>query len=1124
VLILNVLRISAVVKFGADKPAGWNVQVLHDTMGIFMLLAVALVHIDALIWRSRALRRKRQVDLAAVGDDIGEAEDKQRKLPMFWRLLFRWWWAPVAVAAVAAVIVLPVWKLRPPHRAEMIRGVAEGLIERDPENAERAVRAALRLAPGNGALHDDLAAILLERRKFDQALVELRRKPATARTLQERVLEARALLALKRVDEVWSIVNGFAPASKDLPGVAMILAEFSYVLDRPQDVATYVIKASRGVGLTDRIRNLFPYMAARELWDAIRIADSALPYRHPVQGVVAVTARLKANDVEGAMRAMRRALDVPGSEVLLLRPLMALLAEQPDPELELRCTDIVRDNLARLDPRELVAVIEGGFALRRADLAWLAYRRLATVAPQDPELHVAPVIFAKEWFVLPRRYLGLATEAGSEAIDLRAFYAVTRHLPPWQALWRAVPLAEELSAPMDSAERQRRLQLCLAALQAEEKAGTLDARKGVLYAQVLGVLGRWQDAHAALDQFAARNPAQRRDCLLQHAALYRAQQDFDQAYEALAEYFRLEPHPPLAAWRDMAGTLMSLNQGPYAMGMLEEARGRFPQSDEVRLAMAVLWQLFGFSEEALFCISDLRIALDPRLRVSLLAETGRVVAAQKLARAEQLGEVALPKRQAELLPPAEWTLAWRAGTLGGEDYARELAALPARRGAFFAALTRLKQNWYRARGGGATSDAAAWERCGRDARESATALNELTLLLARQGRTNEARQAAARAVALAPAWSVLWRLDTALTAGDPDVVEQGLRACPRDGELWLAHLVSQGGKVKGDAQWGRDELRQVIAERRYSPGTLVRASDYLMRNGHVEAATAAARAAIRDGEGLLAAYIAGLRCGVATRDRAWIQACAERGAEEAVAPWPFYKLIVGLKAQTGQADTDLVRALEGLDARFPGEQAWAQLLGDVYFQRGETQRALSVLEQAIARGGSARTAPLKTLLLAAESARLEGHLDRSIEILEAAYAAHPKDANVLNNLIYNLAQTPKTLPRAALLLPDLVKLGPPTFAVYDTAAMVTLRAGDLRQAEAYMGKALGMVKEGDYAWHEVYLNAAEVQMRAGHLADARAKLQAIRNSPKRSPAAEARARELLDEVVRLEAQKKAGVR
>jgi tetratricopeptide (TPR) repeat protein len=311
-------------------------------------------------------------------------------------------------------------------------------------------------------------------------------------------------------------------------------------------------------------------------------------------------------------------------------------------------------------------------------------------------------------------------------------------------------------------------------------------------------------------------------------------------------------------------------------------------------------------------------------------------------------------------------------------------------------------------------------------------------------------------------------------------------------------------------------VRRVIQERRASPGTLVRGAEFLLRSDYTNAACMAARAAIKDGQGLLPAYVAGVTCAIKTRDFPWALACARAGAEHALEPWPFYKIIIGLKVRAGQADPDVIRALEGLASHYPQESIWAERLGEVYFRKGQTDRALGVLEDALAREEGKKQALPRTYLMAAEAARREGNVGRAIKILQACRAKYPDDLNVLNNLIFTLAQDPMRVGEAAALLPEMLKSKREDFALYDTAALVYMKSGNLSQAEDYMNKALQMVKKGDYAWLEVYLNAAETQFRLGKYKEARESLSLIMKSPERSSAMDARARELLNELSKKE--------
>ncbi len=1107
VLALNVIRISGIVWLGKDRPPEWNERVLHDTMGIFLLLAVALIHLDAVLIRQGFRAKRRKEILYAEGDEVGEPEEKRRRWPKFWRLVFTWWKPVLILLVLASVSVLVIQRLRPHPRAELLREVVEGMIMHDPSNAERAVRVALRLDPGHEGLKADLALILLNRGRREEALAQLRKKPEAEFTLQERVLEARVLLELKRMDELAEVIKRFPSTSMALPGVAMVLAEFNAVMDRPAEVAKHVVKAARGLGTQERIRRLFPYMASRNLWDSIRQSDSEMAYSAPLQGVIAAESRLRANDMAGATSVLRRAMKDHELEAAFLGPLIRVVkGQQGTGEWTGRFEDVFKANLARLQPVELAMAMQGGFAIGRPDLGWLAYRRLLAVAPDDPILMIAPAEHGSEWFAFRHDALDMARLATETTVDIRAFLQVARNFSPWKELWTQVPLAGELGAVVTKEGYQKCLRRCLDSLKRVEQAGKLDERLQVLYAQVLGELGRWEEAHDKIREFERLAPLRHPEFLLAHAALYKAQGDVEMAFETLSTYIRIESHPSLSVWLDQANAAVALGLGPYAMGIAEEARRDFPESDELMTAMVGMWSYFGFPEEALFLINRLSIPVSPAVKARLFMDTGRVTEGQRIVAVVNLADLPAPKQQTQLLGPAEWALDWKGDLLEAADYAREAAALPEGKTPFLKGLNQLKSDWYAVRGGKETSSVEVWEKVGRDPREKALALSELTLLLMQQGRRPEALRPARRGVELAPAWSSLWRLNIILS-NDFGVAERALQACPRDSEIWLAYMVLSVQQGR-NAAWAEQIVEKAISARQYSPATLVRVGDFLIRKGMTNAACSAARAAIKEGQGLLPAYVLGLQCAIITKDYGWATVCARSGAEQALEPWPFYKVMVMLKTRAGGKDPEVVRALEGLVAKYPSESIWAERLGEVYFMQGQTDRAMGLFQAILGgRKGQEKARP-KTYLLAAESARREGNLVKAVGLLKAARTLFPEDINVLNNLVYTLAQSPATVGEAVALVPELVRTGGDNFAVCDTAALVYMRAGDLKAAEEYMRKSLSRVKKGDYAWVEVYLNAVEAQIKLGKLKEARENLNLILKTPERTQAMDSRAREL----------------
>ena len=120
VLILNVIRISGMVWLGKDRPPEWNERVLHDTMGIFLLLAVGLIHLNAVLIRQWYRNRQRKKGLFASGDEVGEPEEKRRRWPAFWRWVFTWWRPVLAVLVLSLMSLAVIQRLRPASRAELL--------------------------------------------------------------------------------------------------------------------------------------------------------------------------------------------------------------------------------------------------------------------------------------------------------------------------------------------------------------------------------------------------------------------------------------------------------------------------------------------------------------------------------------------------------------------------------------------------------------------------------------------------------------------------------------------------------------------------------------------------------------------------------------------------------------------------------------------------------------------------------------------------------------------------------------------------------------------------------------------------------------------------------------------
>jgi len=1114
VLLLNILRIALLVGFGNDKPADWSPRILHDTAGIFLLIAVGLVAAEAALWQSWRRRNRRRAELMEAGDFIGEAEDKRHQLPVFWQQTIRHGGGVILIGLVAALVGGGIWRTRPHYRAEKILQVADQVVLTDPNTAMRAVQAGLEIEPGNRDLQMAHIRILFQRRQYSELLIELQRLTPSERTLDYQIMEARARLAQGDTDGAIRLLDDLPAETQSWPAVAMIRAEFAALKNQPAAVTRYLKVAARWSRLADRIRGLFPYLAAHEQWAVISDVDPEVPYQRPQQAFLALTAHLRMNRMDRAAGVMNRVLAAWPDDFRFLDPLLALAIIRPESEWEKKFESTLKANLGRLTNEDLARYAEHCFLAYRPDWAWLTYRQLAARDPSDPALSFIPARNAPNWFTFRRRIWGLPDAQGDTIVDLRSWARLTRHVPPWQTLWDAVPLVDELLKPDREAVQRQLTEQALTELQRRERLGPLDRRFQRMMPRVLGQLGRSAEALAWYDRLIEAFPADRHDIEMERAGLLTKIGNWPAAYEMMRQTMAdFAGEGTLASRIQWANILMRLDMGALALPVLYDARARFPESNSARLALADVWSSQGFPEEALWTLglNPLPANVSVDVVADLLYRSGRIIAARRLAAGGDPERY--PDRPQPLIAlPAEAAATWMGEPLRDADFEqeREASAKPAPviESPYLAGLVKMRREWFRSRGEGATVQIDRWAALGRDEEEQAYALYTLAILDARKGDLVAAREAARRAVAKYPTSPIFQRVWVALAEDKRAVVQSALATCPSDSELWLAHLVVET-KAGREEKWGRAEMEAALATGHYSPLTLVRGGDFFYRRGWPAVAALAAEKAIHDGRGHLPAYALGIRCALSQTNLSWALNCAQEAADLSVEPWVFQKIIVDLKSRSHQIDADLVQALEALFAHFPKERQWAGRLGDVYFQRGELGKALGLLAPILKTSQGGDNVQVRTWLLAAEAARSEGKLSNAMALLERARVLYPRDPAILNNLVYYLAQSPQTLPRAQDLAEDLAK-EPESFEQLDTLAMVHLRAGQMAQATEAMRRALQLVQRGDYAWHEMYLNAAEVELTAGRSQEARRLIETVRSDPRRSCTDETRARDLLD--------------
>ncbi len=1113
VAVLNIARVSGMVFFASKMTSEQGQTFLHDTMGFFLLIAIVLIQLE--IYAYHALTVRRQIEKDRIRRGEIERPDQGTMLPSFWRFMARAGWIWFIVLIFTAVAVLAVARNNNLHRVAMIEGTVDGLIVSDLPAASKAIDKVLEMDPGNRELIAKKARVFVLQGRYEEALRkfdEIRGKL----DVYEVVLKSRALIELGRWPEAEALLKGLSEVEKRSPGVAMIKAEYAALRDDPEEVAKNILLASvdSHPKMVERVRSLFLYLAEHEQWSTIVSVDKDMSYSSFPHALTAIYANLKMKNITGAGAAMNRALKNWPHDPRLLSCMFVLAAESRNEQWEKVFEDVLMANIMSLSSDRLAACIGYAFQLERPDLAWMVYLRLNEIDPSHPALSLAPAQFGDVWFTFKRRDIGVPMERDQTSIDMKPLYKHTKKTL-LESFWKEVPLADELAVENLTEVQSRYLKLCLGQLEKKQLAGSwwID----ITHAAVLEMMGRYNDVHVKLDQIAEKYPHKKTEVLLRHAMLYDKQKKWQESMELLVEHADELQKEPISELL-LINAMMNLNLGVCAMDVVQRMKERYPGLALLNTAEASIWDVFGFKDQALFLLrKDKKSGNSPDV-VRLLYQSGRFAEAERVGSmlGVRITRDSEQEKNALGIPPAELTVKrnWPP-PLSGEEINIEAGIrekqIKEAVSPFIRKLCELELNWLR--GGGqdaASEDTAGWVAAGRNDIERAVALHRLIMLAARQGRYECAIHAAKEAVKLMPKSAILRRILIALTEGDPDVVMESAVACPDDPEIWVASFVcNMRQKDKAFMEtWALEEVKKAVTAKTFSPDTMLRVSDFLVKKGVIAPAVEAARDGINRSDGYAPAYVTGLKCAIATGDNKWALDCIMGGASIAPDPARFYKALVNLDNVQKE---DLTRALEYLKEKIPGEFEWTERLGLVYFQKGDTRRALNLIGQLIEQ--NINEVQLESLLMAAESAQTEGMPDRAINILSAAYEMHPEKVAVLNNLIYYLAQQDRTLPRAKNLLPRLLEMGGDSPAVMDTVALVYLRSGDFGRADEYMKKALANIDVGtDYSPFEIRLNAAEIMFKRGDLDGARQTLDTILRDSSKPDKVDSGARQLLNKV------------
>ena len=1101
-LILNILRIAAMVVLSPQLKDTSALEFLHNSTGIVVTLAVFLVYLEI-----RFYERRKQ-DKALTEQELTPTELRRRTdRPHVWNTIRRCGVAWVLVVLSVITVLWLVYCHRRGHRLQVIREIA--VCARNAGNladAQLAAGEALALDPYDNGWKLTVCRILLLSRKYDDVLALLKdiSDENGTRTVEKNVLEAYALMALDRMDEAAVIVTTLPDSVKhNNPRVAMILAEMAFHANEPEAVARSVVIAARWPPNTDRIRELYPFLRTHRKWSAIVESDTRAPFLRSSPAFSAIEAYMNLNSAPDVARMLLRASVFWPGDSRILEPLFFMAIRRVDGEWETRFDEHLVRCVNRIsDVDYLYGMFDKCFQLARPDLAWVVHRRIQAVDASHPGLLMSAVRYGDVWFSFRRRRLGLSSPSVDDRIDLKPLYRIGQALNSWHALCEEVPLGDELAVYNTIAVRRSLLTRALEEFRKRDEptqsgdmpAGAAESRLSLMmryaYAEALEMAGDLDGASSELEGIAADNVREEDRVRIKRSEIFERQADWQRVYEILRGYAEVES-PGLDAILRLSEACDKLQLSIASLYAAREAHRQFPNSSRALGVLAGRLIESNAPEDALHLLGRPRTRHQRKidmLEARALFKTGRFSETRSFCRSVLLprptksGEIA----QGLVLSPAELTTLWHhVFTPGPDGYARHAEILrrnlAGATSPFLQDMIRLWLQCYENGCEGASADIDLWTACGRDRIEKATALNQLTLLLLNSERPADARSAAGRAVEFFPECPKLWHVFISLTNADSDVIAEARRSCPEDSEIWLASIVAGTSRSPVD-EWALDEVTRAVGSGTVTAAAMTRASEYLLRKGFKEAAVVAARDATSRARGLLPAYVQGIRCALTERDKDWALSSTEKAIDASQHPIPaFYRKLVDLKSSHEPIDTDfeMVSALKHLRRDDPDNIRWAQMLGYVRFKRGgwEIVDALAQMTVAI-QGGATNSMPY---IIAAEAARLLDNHDRSVAILRRGLELCPESPAMLNNLIYSLSLLPDHAEESVALLPSLMERGGDNPRFQDTAAAVYLRAGYYKKARESVSRVLEKSEVGSVLWFRSHVRLAELARAAGDI-------------------------------------------
>jgi exosortase/archaeosortase family protein len=1141
-LLLNVLRISAMIYFTPWMQGNSSLDFLHDTAGLIVIAGVFLVFIELLILEHTKHRRQQKRDMLQAARRGALSE-----YPPFWHRFLRRRRTAIIAIVLVSVTGMTLWRLRPIHRTRLLKDVATMMRDSgDPANAHRLALLIASKVPEDLDWRFTTTRMDLLAGHPQRVLEDLERLTdlPPSLQLQRLVLQAYALLHLGRLDEARIIADALPGSVRRTdPRLAMILAEMALSRDDAAAVASHITVASGLADHQSRIRSLYPYLRMHHQWAAMAATDAPVPYLDPLQAFSILEAQMNLDNTPRVAALTLEALSRWPDDSRLLEPLYFMaIRDRGDWESRFG-THLLRILPSIPSPVIIYKLFDKCFRLARPDLAWTLYHRIVQIDPEHPLLLMAAVEYGHRWFVFRRHHIGMPADSVTGTIDLKPNYRLGTILPDWEPYTRRIPLGMELSTRDTVPVRKAFLHKAIGIFSERDRQHSLTTDLQYIYAHALEISGRLDLARALLDTVVEREPGESASVRELYSEMLERKGAWMQVYETLRNLLLADAptdaQSPASAWPPVPVARRAdrgrLNLAPLlrlvnaqlelrlplaAEFTVRETLRLYPYAPDAHALMARVLMLNGDDEDALHLLEKPRVR--PRreldaLEAEALFATQRFNELDAFCRSRLLPQPRIPSGTVQdgSLPPAEDCLRRHPSCIPSEpDLTATAAALREHLESAGEGLRPLLTLWLDAwenRCEGDRANPSLWMETGRDRLEQATALSQLTLLLCRENRFADALPAARLAVAALPDSALLWQLLIGLEGGSPETIALARRFRPDDTDLWLADLVTRtqpGGSrptSDDDRQRIRDNIRPLLDEA-LRPGSsmhtagLARAADFLQRNGLYAESKQLAAVLVENARGLLPAYIITARNALQARDHKRAMASTTLAINASITPLPsLFENLVILKYANDEmdADSEMVNALRDLRHSDPRHPLWPQMLGYIRFRRGgkEILDAQFEMNTAIASGAT----NLTPYLIAAEVSRLLRNDDQAVRTLRRALEIHPGNLVVLNNLAYTLVQGGTNRTEALLLLPELIPAATKDPRVRDTVALVYLRNGNVERARETITRNLQNATPGAALWFRCQMHLAEIAWRQGNEQTAISMLEQILKSSRSIP-------------------------